>query len=657
MKTENTNGDNITWETDTGGWGFYAKHGNAYDEGSFNASITWGDIPMDDWFFTQGLDLVGGVTYTVTFVYRNGTLAGGTEKFAVDWGNAPNSAAMSGAPIFNNSNVKNIYYYIPGKGTFTPSVSDTYYVGFHGYSDAYQADLFIDDVRVIEQIDSTTWTGSTDNDWDKPSNWTNGLPSSGTDVTIPAGLTDMPVLNHASIINSILIESGPSGDASVLYEGYVFENSATVQRYITGGMWHNLSVPVIGETVNALYFGGNPDVWLRKYNEPTNDRSYITNLTDTLYPGAGFEVWVKEGNDITINFTGNLQSNKTTDIYVGTSTTGASLSYTGPDPLGYNLIGNPYAGPIDLDEGTWSRWNVTTSFWVWDPNSGTGGTYLDWNTATGTGSLTGGIIPTGQGFFCQATDATAEIRIPFDSRIHSTTGFYKYGSENEEDDPLSMSLYALMDNGYDEMNIAFLEEATEEFDIFDTRKMFAFEGSAPQIYSEQSDEELSINGLPLLNENGYEVKVGYRAGVNGEQQLTANLENLPETEVLLEDLFTGNIQDLVDNPVYTFDGSPADAPTRFILHFNPVFTDVKEQPDESNIKIYAYDGSVYIRSKGKSAKEEKEVWIYDMFGRTVLETKVSPSILTKIPVHRRNTYFVVKTVSTSGVTTSKVYIK
>ena len=642
MTVEDVNGDNIVWETTTA----------EYVSPPNSAMITYNtSLNMNDWFFTQGLQLTGGVTYEVSFAY---TAASDSypEKLAVDWGNAANAASMSGTPIFDDNNVTVGWW--AGSETFTPATTGTYYVGFHGYSDMNEWNLYVDDVKVLEQVTATTWNGSVDHDWDKPGNWTGGLPSSGTAVTIPTGLTNYPTLSSATTIGSLLVASDATGDASVLNDGLlIVTGNATVQRYVTGGVWHDVSASTQGQTLNSLYFNHSPDVWLRHYNEPDNTRTYLYVLTDPMPSGAGFEIWVETSNNVTINYTGALQRSNVT---LTTSST-PPLSYTGPEPLGYNLIGNPFASPVDLDEGTWSLTDVTTSFWVWDPNSGTGGTFLDWNTSSGTGSLTGGIIPMGQGFFIQATGTAPSITIPMAARVHSATGFYKNSAAEDGDGPMHMSLRALMDNGYDEMNIAFIEEASEEFDTYDTRKMFAFEGDAPQIYSEQYGEQLSINGLPLLTKEGYDVKVGYKAGVNGDQKLEADLKYLPETEVLLEDLLTGNVQNLVDEPVYKFEAYVDDDPVRFVLHFNPVYTGVEGQADDLGIKVYAFDGAVYIRSQGKAAKEKKEVWIYDMFGRTVLETTAYPSTLNRISVNVDNAFVIVRTACESGVTTTKVFVK
>jgi hypothetical protein len=234
--------------------------------------------------------------------------------------------------------------------------------------------------------------------------------------------------------------------------------------------------------------------------------------------------------------------------------------------------------------------------------------------------------------------------------------YYKAGI-TREDGMTQMSLRALKETSYDEMNITFSEEATEEFDTYDTRKMFAFAGNAPQIYSKQYGEQLSLNSLPLLKDEGYDVKVGYKAGENGAQAIEANLVNLPETEVFLEDLLTGNMQNLTEQPVYKFYANVSDDPDRFVLHFNPVVTGIEKPVDENLVFIYAFDDKIAIRSTGASAKEDKEVWVYDMFGRTAIHTTAPASDITTIPANRLKGYVVVEVISESGVTINKVYIK
>ena len=498
------------------------------------------------------------------------------------------------------------------------------------------------DICAYTSPSTAVWTGTTDNDWHTASNWdVNAVPGVITDVTIPAGLTTYPTLTTDGECNSIVIESESVGDGSILGDdNLTVYGTSTVQRYVTAGVWHDFSASMQGQTLNSVYFNHNPDVWLRTYNEGDNGHTYLENLSDPLDPGTGFEIWVDNTvSDVTIEFTGVLQ---TVDV-------SPPITNSGSDPQGYNLVGNPFASAIDLDIGTWTLTNVSTSFWVWD-----GLTYQAYNTSNSSGGLTNGIVPMGQGFFIWTTGSNPVLTIPDDARVHDAQAYYK-SSENDNELPL-VSLRALMENGYDQVDIVFHPEATELFDAYDTRKLFAG-NSAPQIYAEQFDEQLAINGLPPLYNDGYKVVVGYKAGVDGTQWIEGNLENLPETEVLLEDIVTGDMQNLADNPVYKFEANVNDDPLRFIVHFNPVITGIEDKDVAGDIMVYAADGKIVIRSSGIAADEDKEVWVYDLYGRTAINTTVEASTLTSIPANRLKGYVVVRIVSQSGIKTTKVLIK
>jgi len=634
MTVEDANGDNIIWKTSTDGLSAPNAARISYNS----------NLDMDDWFFTKGLNLTGGLTYEVSFAYKSSTSF--PEKLAVDWGDAASSTAMSGTPIFDNDNILGGWY--AGSGTFSPTTDGIYYVGFHGYSNMDEFYILVDDIKVVEQVATTTWTGASGNDWDTISNWNSGLPSSTTVVTIPTGLTNYPTVNSATTIDSLVIESNASGDASILNDGLlIVTTNATVQRYTTAGVWHDYSASVQNVTLNDLYLGGSPDVWITHYNENDNSRAYLTTTTDTLDVGAGYELWVGGSAAVTYNFTGTLNRG---DVALTSASTPA-LSYTGADPLGYNLIGNPFASPIALDSGAWNMANVDSTFWVWSSTL-----YKDYNTTTKTGSLTGGIIPMGQGFFIHANAASPTITIPMAARVHSSQAYYKSTRSNDLD---MMKLRAMFDNDqYDELNILFIDGADELFESRDTRKMFAFNGNAPQVYAIIPDEELSQNSLPALNPGDERtVAVGYKAGVNGNQTLVADLSSLPETDVVLEDLRLNEFQNLNNNPVYTFEATTYQDPDRFRLHFNRSITGIDANSATSSVRAYSFEKSVYIVSNKELSKQKKELTIYDMMGRTMVNKTLPPGDIIRVPVNASNAYVVVRVISNGEVYTTKVFIK
>jgi hypothetical protein len=122
----------------------------------------------------------------------------------VRWGSSPTNTAMSGSVIFNNYNILGGWHI--GTGNFTPSITGIYYVGFHGYSDADMSNLCVDDIKIVKVVEATSWTGAVDTDWNILANWSNGLPTSTTNIVIPAGISNFPVVDFTSAIGTIVFE-------------------------------------------------------------------------------------------------------------------------------------------------------------------------------------------------------------------------------------------------------------------------------------------------------------------------------------------------------------------------------------------------------------------------------------------------------------------
>lgn len=106
--------------------------------------------PGDDWFFLQGLNLTAGEPYTLSFKYKASDGPTWVENLEVKYGNAPNAAAMTSPAIFYQTNIDSKFddEWSVAQVTFTVAASGVYYIGFHSFSDADNAYLFIDDVSV-----------------------------------------------------------------------------------------------------------------------------------------------------------------------------------------------------------------------------------------------------------------------------------------------------------------------------------------------------------------------------------------------------------------------------------------------------------------------------------------------------------------------------
>ena len=568
MVVENTNDDSQTWQTTSET--YFSAPNSAFIQ--YNATAA-----MNDWFFTQGLELTGGVTYEVSFVYASASTSY-PEKLAVDWGNAPASTSMSGSPIFNNDDIAGGWFI--GDGAFTPTSTGTYYVGFHGYSDADMYYLYVDNIKVMEQVASTTWTGSNnDNDWFNENNWDNGIPSTSSDVTIPAGLTYYPTIDELASCNNLVIESDVSGDGSLIGQENIFVyNNVTVERYVTAGEWHGISGPLDNDDFNSVYLNGSPEVWAMSYEESDNSYDYITDLGVDLGDAKGWMVQIEGSAAQTFPFSGDLRINDVGPI---------ALTNSGPDAAhGYNFVGNPYPSAIDWDAASgWTKTNVDEGIWMWNPD-GAGGP--GWATyITGSGGLNGGsqFISVAQGFFVQVNEssATGSLTIGTDAQVHNSVNFMK----EQQLLPDNFIKLKLTDGSRtDESIIRLDEEATINYDgQLDMHKKFSLDDEQPQLYS-TANNFMAVNVLPLSTSK-VEMDV---SGVDG-NEMTISLLEINDFNVLyLKDRYSKTICNLLNESyTFTYDESQKD---RFTIFFA---TTVDEQENNLDIaRVYSYDKTIRV---------------------------------------------------------------
>ncbi len=95
------------------------------------------------WFFTQGINLIAGTSYRITYDY---SAMGYTESMKVAYGTGPNGASMTNVlvdyPSFNFEEFHEDHV------DFTPTASGVYFFGFHAYSSLNQYMIYLDNIVV-----------------------------------------------------------------------------------------------------------------------------------------------------------------------------------------------------------------------------------------------------------------------------------------------------------------------------------------------------------------------------------------------------------------------------------------------------------------------------------------------------------------------------
>ncbi|MBZ0242457.1 MAG: choice-of-anchor J domain-containing protein, partial [Bacteroidales bacterium] len=461
-------------------------------------------------------------------------------------------------------------------------------------------------LSLTEYPAASTWTGSTDNDWHTAGNWNNGVPGFTTDVIIPAGLTNYPTLSSAGTCNDLLIASTATGTASLLDGGFLTVNGdATIQRYINGGGYHNVSVPLAGGATAAAFMNS----YLRKFNALGQAWVNITAPGVALNENEGYLIWYT-GSNTTYEFTGDLISGNFT-----VATPAAASIFNAPNYIGgYNLVPNPYPSAIDWNAASgFTENNLFETIWIFNRGTGNYGAYV---RAAGSGTnAVSNIIPVGQSFFVQANTAgVGSMTINQAARTHSSNDLLKDGNLTAE----LLKLKVNANNFSDELIVQFSEGSSMAFEGNRDAQKLRSPGDAPQLYSLTPEgTELSINTIPFSNETII-IPVGFELAANENAVFNfTNLESFdPNITIFLEDLLSGEMIDVREQQVYTFMHDEGNEALRFRLHFKSV-VGVDEQ-QLSAYQVWSYDSKVYISIPALTG-DKALIQLIDVQGKVVYE--------------------------------------
>jgi|GEM_PF-7114928 len=203
----------------------------------------------------------------------------------------------------------------------------------------------------------------------------------------------------------------------------------------------------------------------------------FTTAAQTVGVGDGYRLMVRgaKGNlspvtpaPITLSTIGTLNMGD----YVKTLTLGSQS--------GYNMIGNPFACPVNLISLTRTA-AINNNFWVWNPNVGTAGGYLTYTFGVNNFSL-----PFSASFFVQATAAAQSVTFKEGDKvlIDTATLFRVQPMQRMVEMELLQN-----DQLWDRFVLQFNQKASSEKDVLLDANKF-MNGSA-SLYS------LSADGQPL----------------------------------------------------------------------------------------------------------------------------------------------------------------
>ncbi|MGB1392370.1 MAG: lamin tail domain-containing protein [Flavobacteriaceae bacterium] len=503
------------------------------------------------------------------------------------------------------------------------------------------------------KLNSTTWSGATDNDWNTSSNWSNGIPVSTSDLLIPASLTNYPTASGAVTVNSVTINSG----ASLIAQG-TFTGTVTYNRNIPTTNWYLVSSPVVGQDIDAfvategLASGTGNNIGLGDYNNTTPEWEYYQNGasgTGNFISGDGRAVLLSATGNIT--FTGTLN---TSDVNISIT------DGTGSGGSAFNLVGNPYPSFIAANNNADGTNNILkvndtdndylteSTIWFW--NQGTS-SYDQINHASAAK-----YIAPGQGFFLSANGSNS-LSITEAMQSHQGTDSFQRLTTRPEIE-LTLSNGTAIRNA----EIYYIEGTTTGWNNGYDSSIFGGVANEFAIYTHAvangNGRDLGIQSLPNNDFENMIIPVGINAEAGTAITIDAATNNFPEgINIYLEDKQENSftLLDIDSNFSSTLESSLSGI-GRFYLHTTSSVLSAADFDINTNISLYT-SGNNNLRIVGVQ-NGKATVQLYNILGKEMLKTSfegngVNDINLNTIPMG----IYIVKLTTENGTLNRKIIIQ
>lgn len=377
-----------------------------------------------------------------------------------------------------------------------------------------------------------------------------------------------------------------------------------------------------------------------KDNYDDDDPQAWLNTSGTMVPGMGYTAMASAKLPFqeiqTVVFSGS-PNNGSIEIPVHTSS---------KDTIGnnnWNFIGNPYPSAIDLElllQNPRNKDLLSGAFYFWTHHSPkTGNKYSSDDYATyvvGTGGIKAhpdGKIPSKylsscQGLFVNTLKNGTVILDNSMRAIEPENNFFKTDKpvkKGEEKDRIWLNL-SNEQGVFKQILIGFFEDAGPDYDSnFDAVSLQT--SAYTSFYSLAAGNRYTIQGTNTIKEE-QKIALGLRSDIAEATNLRISIDHfegvLKEKDVLLLDKLNNKTHDLKEG-AYDFSiDKKGIFDDRFVLHItgqkNPFDREVSENMDGNLLVSEDADSFEFISKNGRDILSVK---IFDMLGRTILESHVN----------------------------------
>lgn len=481
-------------------------------------------------------------------------------------------------------------------------------------------------VSSTAQVHSIDWNGTADGAWKNVDNWADSeLPSKFYDVTITnnghplvLGVGTEVACNslHIEPSASVTVESG----ASLAIFGNTFNaGSYTIEKNVTSEGFGILGAPVQDANFNDMEDAD----FIYTYENSTGTWS---RPSGNMLPAVGYFVGHQEA-EASVRFSGTPN--------------GGTISYDYTENSGYELVANPYAAAIEVEQFILDNGTVSTLY-LWDDGGADvneetrGGDYIAVTAMgaassvepngvddgieglSGSGPADDGYIASLQGFF---VDIEGSGTITFRPRHQSIADGSNDDSDHYRTTESTAKRVKLAMRGqgfYNEIVVGFHDKATIGIDRGYDGKRFESADSPFSFYTLVGSEQLAIQAIP---QHIKQVPLLFDAQLAGSYKISVvSLEGLQGRSIVLRDHLRGLDYTLVEEAEVGF---TVDATTmgsdRFELLFDPV--DVLESGNGLPQKPILRSVNNQLQIQYPSNKVEN-IAIYTVSGKVVFEASV-----------------------------------
>jgi hypothetical protein len=508
---------------------------------------------------------------------------------------------------------------------------------------------------------STNWNGFSD-DWATANNWSNGVPTIDSNVSIP-NTSNNPVIKSGTIALAgnitidadaslevtqdlktkglTTINSSASNSGTFKVTG-TYNGSLIYKRNIPNAFnsWYLISSPVHNYSVvnfaaqNSIQLGSGTEtsqnIALAKFDNSqalASDRwSYYTvgdtdhdnsvpDTTEELNTGQGFSTSLSAAGNIT--FEGTIQTtNVTRAIALGALGAGTN----------FNLVGNPYPSYLSSNAFMTNNSNITTAVWVWNQS------LPDYQTKNLASDFQ---IAPGQGFFIEANSGTNVL-------FEKTTLSHESINTFQKNTNPYIKLLIGSENIKRSTEIYYINEATTSFDNGYDGKLFGGISHPYAIYShlisKSNGHHYAIQSLPNSNYESMVIPIGINADAGKEITFSAEVLNLPTAhKVYLEDRETDTFSRLDEaNNTYTIIlTETSNGIGRFYLHTAQNALNINTNLTSEKISIYKTDNTT-LRVVGLS-QGKTTIKLFNMLGKQLLNSSFTTNDVQDISLPKLST--------------------